>query len=68
VATEENIGDDGCAQRELVFRLCMRVEAIIPVHVFFVASITLGAMSVGKAEEFCSERSSRKIDMSASAT
>ena len=35
IAAEANVGSDDCAEREsneLVFRLCMRVEVIIPVH------------------------------------
>ena len=44
IAAEANVGSDDCAEREsneLVFRLCMRVEVIIPVHGFSVVGIFL---------------------------
>ena len=42
IAAEANVGSDDCAEREsneLVFRLCMRVEVIIPVHQISVVGI-----------------------------
>ena len=44
IAAEANVGSDDCAEREnneLVFRLCMRVEVIIPVHQISVVGIFL---------------------------